>query len=322
MGFIDAVKDQFLDVIEYTDQSNKLIVWKFKRDSGNNELKQNSKVIVRESQAVAFIKGGQLADILGPGTYPLNTENFPVLSTLKAFPYLFTSPVISDVYFISTKRFVDNKWATKNPILKRDTDMKMIRLRAFGKFAFKIIDPELFMKEIFGTKCLVLSYDIVGFLSSIVTESFATVIGETKMAVMDLASQYKILSNDVQDRCNKMAEQYGIEFSDILIENLSLPDEVEKLIDEQSGIGLASQDMDSFVQYNTMRAIQDAAKQNGGLAGIGAGVSLGNKMMDNFDSKNNSKSNVEQLREYKSLLDDGIITQEEFDQKKKELLKL
>lgn len=321
MGIISAVKDQFLDVIEFNDQSNKLIVWKFKRDSGNNELKQGSKVIVREGQTVAFIKGGQLADMLEPGTYPLNTENFPVLSSLKAFPYLFTSPIISDVYYISTKRFIDNKWATKNPILKRDADMKMIRLRAFGKFSFRVTNTELFMKEIFGTKGLVMSFDIVNYLSSIVTESFACVIGESTMAVMDLASKYKTLSNDVKDRCNETATQYGIEFSDIIIENLSLPDDVEKLIDEQSGIGLASQDMNSFVQYNTMRAIQDAAKQDGGLASIGASVSLGNRMMDNFE-KTDRTNNVDKIREFKKLLDEGIITQEEFDKKKKELLEL
>ena len=133
MGLLDAVKDQFLDVIEYVDESHKLIVSKYQRESGNNELKQGSKVIVRESQSVVFLKGGKLADILPPGTYSLTTNNFPVLSSLKAFPYLFVSPVIADVYFVSTRQFIDNKWATKNPIMKRDKDFNMVRIRSFGK---------------------------------------------------------------------------------------------------------------------------------------------------------------------------------------------
>lgn len=128
MGLLDAVKDQFLDVIEYVDQSNKLIVSKYQRESGNNELKQGSKVIVRESQNAVFLKGGKLADILPPGTYSLTTDNFPVLSSLKAFPYLFVSPVIADVYFVSTRQFIDNKWATKNPIMKRDKDFNIVLL--------------------------------------------------------------------------------------------------------------------------------------------------------------------------------------------------
>ena len=163
MGLLDAVKDQFLDVIEYVDQSNKLIVSKYQRESGNNELKQGSKVIVRESQNAVFLKGGKLADILPPGTYSLTTDNFPVLSSLKAFPYLFVSPVIADVYFVSTRQFIDNKWATKNPIMKRDKDFNMVRIRSFGKFAFRITDVSAFMREIFGTKGIVMTYDIVPF---------------------------------------------------------------------------------------------------------------------------------------------------------------
>ena len=157
MGLLDVIKDQFLDVIEYEDKSNKLIVTKFRRESGNDELKQGTKVIVRESQSAVFLKGGQLADVLPPGTYSLTTDNFPVLSTLKAFPYLFTSPVIADLYFVSTRQFVDNKWATKTPIMKRDNEFNMVRIRAFGKYAFRITDVSAFMREVFGTKGIVVA---------------------------------------------------------------------------------------------------------------------------------------------------------------------
>lgn len=324
MGLLDIVKDQFLDVIEYEDKSNKLIVSKFQRESRNNELKQGSKVIVRESQCAVFLKGGQLADILLPGTYSLSTDNMPVLSTLKAFPYLFASPVITDLYFVSTRQFIDNKWATKNPIMKRDNDFNMVRIRAFGKFAFRITDVATFMRDIFGTKGIVMTYDIVEYLSSMVTEAFSTTVGETGMSVLDLATEYRKFSVLIQEKLNEQIKNIGVQFSDILIENVSLPDEVEKLIDEQSGIGMAKQDMESFMQYQTARAMRDASKQKGGLAGLGAGMALGNTMAHTVENVTNSasegKSKVEQLRELKSLLDEGILTQEEFDDEKKQIL--
>ena len=324
MGLLDVVKDQFLDVIEYEDVSNKLIVYKYQRESGNNELKQGSKVIVRESQSAVFLKGGQLADILSPGTYSLNTDNMPVLSTLKAFPYLFVSPVIADLYFVSTRQFIDNKWATKNPIMKRDSEFNMARIRAFGKFSFRITDVALFMREIFGTKGIVLTYDIVSYLSSMVTEAFSVAIGESQLSVLDLAAEYRKIATMMQERLNEQTGAIGVQFSDILVENVSLPDEVEKLIDEQSGIGMAKQDMDAFMQYQTARAMRDASKQKGGLAGLGAGMALGNTMAKNIqnvtETQEQSKSKAEQLRELKSLLDEGILTQEEFDAEKKTIL--
>lgn len=324
MGLFDALKDQFLDVIEYVDESNKLIVSKYQRESGNNELKQGSKVIVRESQSAAFLKGGKLADVLPPGTYSLTTDNFPVLSSLKAFPYLFASPVIADVYFVSTRQFVDNKWATKNPIMKRDKDFNMVRIRAFGKFAFRVSDVPTFMREIFGTKGIVMTYDIVEYLSSMVTEAFSITVGESERSVLELATEYHNLSDEIQQRLNAQAESIGIQFSDLLIENISLPDEVEKLIDEQSGIGMAKHDMASFMQYQTARAMRDASQQEGGLAGLGAGMALGNTMAQGIQSAANpaeaSKTRVERLRELKELLDEGILTQEEFDAEKKAIL--
>lgn len=324
MGFFDLIKEQFLDVIEYEDKSNKLIVAKFNRESGNNELKRGSKVIVRESQCAIFLKGGQLADILRPGTYSLNTDNMPVLSTLEAFPYLFTSPVISDLYFISTRQFIDHKWATKNPIMKRDKDFNMVRIRAFGKFAFRIVDVDIFMREIFGTKGIVMTYDIAQYLSSMVTEAFGATIGETNMSALDLAVEYRKLALSIQEGLNEQTKKIGVQFSDIIIESISLPDEVEKMIDEQSGIGVAKQDMESFMQYQTARAMRDAAKQKGGLAGLGAGVALGNTMARSIDDttkpSNQHKNKAEQLRELKSLLDDGILTEEEFKTEKKRVL--
>lgn len=326
MGLFDAVKDQFLDVIEFEDVSNKLIVYKFKRSSGNNEIKQGSKVIVRESQCGAFLKGGQLADVFGPGTYELTTDNFPILSTLKAFPFMFASPVIADLYFVSTRQFIGNKWATKSPVIKRDSEMNMIRLRSFGQFGFRIVDVERFMKEVFGTMGIVMSFDIIQYLSSMITEAFADVVGAVNMSILDLAAHYRELSVEVLKVANEKAMPLGIKISDVIIESLTLPEEVEKMVDEQSGIGLAKQDMATYMQYNTTKAMRDAAQQSGGLAGLGAGMAFGNQIANTVSQstvkEESSEGMVEKLREMKSLLDEGILTQEEFDTKKKQILGL
>lgn len=325
MGILEMLRDQFLDVIEYVDKSNKIIVTKFRRESGNNELKQGSKVIVREGQAAIFLKGGQLADILYSGTYTLDTDNMPILSTLDAIPYFFSSPVVADLYFVSTKQFIDNKWATKNPIMKRDLDFNMVRIRAFGKFAFRISHVSSFMMEIFGSKGMVMTYDIVTYLASLVGETFSVVVGESELSVLDFATAYREFSIKIRERLNGQMESQGIEFSEILIENISLPEEVEKLIDEQSGIGAARQDMRSFMQYQTARAMRDLAGKDSGLGGLGAGMAFGRTMVQNIQDmggqKEEKKSRTEQLRELKSLLDEGILTQEEFEAEKKEILK-
>ena len=188
----------------------------------------------------------------------------------------------------------------------------MVRIRSFGKFAFQITDVGLFMREIFGTKGIVMTYDIVEYLSSMVTEAFATAVGESTVSVLDLSADYRKLSTSIQANLNSQTQMIGVQFSKVMIENISLPDEVEKLIDEQSGIGMASRNMDSFVQYQTARAMRDAAQQEGGLAGLDAGLALGNSMAQNINENLQTtapaKSKVEQLRELKGLLDDGILT--------------
>lgn len=320
MGWI---KDQFLDVIEYIDESDKILVHKY-NDRPTNEIKQGAKAIIREGQCGVFVKGGQIADIWKPGTYKLNTENLPVLSSIMAFPHLFNSPIKSDFYFVSTKQSTDNKWATKNPIMMRDKDFGVLRLRAFGTFSFKIVDVEMFMKEVFGSQKKVMTWDIVEYLGSYVPTAFSEAISELNIPALDLASKYKKIGQDVKDRVNEECKNLGIEFINVNVENISLPDEVEKLIDEQSGIGLAAKDMATFAQYQSVRAMRDASKQEGGLAGLGAGVALGNQMVNNIQQSQSEekKDPVTEIKKYKELLDAGAITQEEFDAKKKQLLDL
>lgn len=315
--------NQFMDVVEYVDPSDKILVSKFHRP--DNEIKEGSKLIVRESQCAIFVCEGQIADVFGPGSYTLSTGNLPILSTLEAFPYAFHSPIRSDLYFISLKQFTNNKWGIKRPLIKRDKEFNMVRLRSFGKFSFAITDVRQFMKEVFGTQKIVLTYDIIQYLSSIVSEAFITVMGESTDSVLDLTTKYSEYGKDVLSAANEKAEPLGLVFTNVIIESISLPEEVEKMIDEQSGIGMAGKNMETYMQYETVQAMRDAARQTNGLAGVGASAALGKTIASSMQAQTATTSSidpVEEIRKYKALLDDDIITKEEFEQKKQELLGL
>ena len=323
MGFGDFVKGQFIDVIEHVDESNKLLVYKWERYG--DEIKQRASLIVREGQAAVFVHKGQIADVILPGSYKLDTNNLPVLSSLAALPRLFNSPIKSDLYFINTTQFIGNRWGTKNPIMMRDADFGFVRVTAFGVYSFRVKDAAVFIREVFGARKMNMTYDILQYLNSFVSESIAEVIAKSETPILDLAVNYRGLSTMLREKVNEKATFLGLEIIEAVVENVSLPPEVEKAIDEQSGIGLASKNMDTFVQYQTVRAMRDASKQQGGLAGLGAGMAFGKKIAETIETpaaNTNGINPVEKLREYKSLLDEGIITQEEFDTLKKQLLKI
>ena len=323
MGFGDFVKGQFIDVIEHVDESNKLLVYKWERYG--DEIKQGASLIVREGQAAVFVHKGQIADVILPGSYKLDTNNLPVLSSLAALPRLFNSPIKSDLYFINTTQFIGNRWGTKNPIMMRDADFGFVRVTAFGVYSFRVKDAAVFIREVFGARKMNMTYDILQYLNSFVSESIAEVIAKSETPILDLAVNYRGLSTMLREKVNEKATFLGLEIIEAVVENVSLPPEVEKAIDEQSGIGLASKNMDTFVQYQTVRAMRDAYKQQGGLAGLGAGMAFGKKIAETIETpaaNTNGINPVEKLREYKNLLDEGIITQEEFDALKKQLLKI
>lgn len=324
MGLRNFIRGQFLDTIEYVDSSDKVIIYKYIRESGDNEIKNGSQVIVREGQQAVFLSKGQLADILSPGTWTLNTENLPILSSFAAIGHLFNSPIKADLYFIGTHQYTGNKWATKNPVILRDPDLGVVRVRSFGQYSFRIINSALFMEEVFGSKGLVLTWDIISYLSSMIAESFAQILSGLSLSVFDLGTKYKDIGTQMREILNERAGEIGVEFANIVIENISLPDEVEKYIDEQSAIGLAKTDMNSFMQYQTARAMRDAAKQNGGIAGAGLGVALGNQIAGSVQrtSGTGEVSLADRMRELKTLLDEGLITEEEYSQKKKQILNL
>lgn len=334
MGLSDFIKGQFIDVIEHVDESNKLLVFKFTRQG--DEIKQGANLIVRNGQAAVFIHRGRIADIFLPGNYKLNTGNLPILSSLRAITTLFNSPIKSDLYFVNTTQFIGNKWRTKNPILMRDNDLGMARVTAFGTYSFRVDNVELFMNEVFGARKLDMTYDILEFLESFISESVAEAIAQSGVAILDLAMNYRSLADSVCKYVSNKAGKFGLIISETAIENISLPEEVEKLIDEQSGIGMASKNMDNFMKYQTARAMRDSSKQRGGfggfggfggLSGLGTGFAFSNHIFKTVENSlnntgDNDDKNIDQLREYKKLLDEGIITEEEFKKAKKQILGL
>ncbi len=291
MGFWDKLGGEFIDIIEWTDDSPDTMVWKFERFQ--NEIKYGAKLTVRESQKAVFINEGQLADVFSPGMYTLETSNMPILSTLNGWKYGFNSPFKVDVYFVSMRHFTDLKWGTKNPLMLRDPEFGPVRLRAFGTYAVRVEDAGKFVKEIVGTDSHFTTDEITDQLRNLVVTRFADALGESKIPVLDLASNYNEISEFVTKQIAPEFSGYGIELTKLLVENISLPPEVEKALDTRSSMGIIG-DMNTFTRYQAANAIPDVAKNPGagGLAaggmGMGMGFGLANQMGNAFQPQQQS----------------------------------
>ena len=315
---------QLIDVVEYLEENNKQIVWKYARQG--NEIKHGARLIVRPGQAAILVCRGQLADVFGPGHFVLKTKNLPILSTLIAIPFGFNSPIKSDVFFIDTTQFFGMHWETDSPILKRDPEMGMVRISARGTYAFQITQPGRFLTEMYGARKMDNTAEISAYLSSFVAEAVAQCIGEMRISVLDLAMNFRNMSQSVSEFAAEKAEKLGIAIPEATIDGIILPKEVEKLIDEQSGIGLAARNMDNFMQYQTARAMRDAARQSGGLAGLGASFALGDQITRTTQQavsgggKSGEKDIPAQLREWKRMVSEGVLTEQEFEAMKSRIL--
>lgn len=271
MGFI---KRQFLKVIEWQDVTKDTIVYKFPMD-GRSIIMNKSSLTVRESQVAIFVNEGQIADIFTPGRYDLTTANLPVLTELKSWKYLFDSPFLSDVYFVNTKQFINQKWGTANPIAIRDKDFGMIRIRGFGTFAYKVGDPKKFLKELFGTNSSFRTQDITDYLKSILLSAVTDTIAESKIPALDLPANLQELNSQSFDKIKLQLESLGIELTNFNIENISFPEEIEKHMDTRASMGVLSDEMDTFIKYQSAYAIRDAAQNQGGMSNLGVGLGTG-----------------------------------------------
>jgi membrane protease subunit (stomatin/prohibitin family) len=286
MGLFDKIKGEFIDVIEWTDNTSDTIVWKFPRYQ--NEIKMGAKLTVRESQVAVFMNEGQIADVFQPGLYTLQTQNMPIMTTLKSWAMGFNSPFKADVFFVNTKQFNNQKWGTKNPIMLRDVEFGPVRLRAFGSFAFKVADAKLFIKEIAGTDSEFTTDEINEQMRNIAVSRGMDAIAESKIPVLDLASNYDEVSKLITDKIRPEFNEIGLNLTKFLIENISLPPEVEAALDKRSSMGIIG-NLGAYTQFQAANAMEDAAKnQNGGImgAGIGAGLGfgMGNQMGNAFQN--------------------------------------
>jgi membrane protease subunit (stomatin/prohibitin family) len=274
MGILDRLSPtaQFIEVIEWLDDSSDTMLYRFPvRDQ---EIKNGAQLIVRESQAAVFVHEGQIADVFGPGRFSVDGGNTPILSKLGAWKYGFNSPMKSEVYFVNTKQFTDLKWGTSNPVMMRDTDFGMVRLRAFGIYSMRVADPRELIKQIAGTNARFVTEDIEGQLRRTLVSGFSDALGESKIAALDLASNYDELGQFAKNKLQDEFKTLGLELTKFTVENISLPEEVEKAMDQRTQMGVLG-DMSKYTQFQAAQAMRDAAQNEGGGAGLGAGLGAG-----------------------------------------------
>ena len=320
-----------MEVLEFLDPTGQTMV-KRMPDSGEFEVKWGAQLTVRESQTALFFRDGKALDVFGPGRHVLQTQNIPLITKMVTqLGYGTDSPFRAEVYFLNMKLFPNLKWGTKQPILFRDSELQMIRLRSFGILSIQISDPSLFLNKVVGTQGLYSDTDIEDYLRNIIITRFTDVLGNQLKSVFDLPSDYNELSIVVRTNIQKDLEGLGIKIHDFLINSISVPNEVQEMIDSRAGMA-AIGDMDQFLKYKAALAMEAAADNPGGEAstgvGMGAGMGMGfmlpqmlsGAMQSGYGQGQQSVSPMDKLKKLKELLDIGALSQEEYDNKRKKLL--
>ena len=342
MGLMDWGKAQFIEIIEWLDDSNDILAWRF--PVRNQEIKNNAKLVVRESQEATFVHEGQFTDTFAPGTHTLSTKNMPILADLQGWKYGFESPFKSEVYFTNTRLYNDLGFGTPNPIMMRDADFGMLRIRAFGIYSIRVKDSKKFLKELVGTNGVYTKDDITEQLRKSLISKFTDALGEAKIPALDLAAKYDELSDLLRQKMDPEFQTMGLECSKLFIENISLPEEVEAMMDKRTQLGIMAPVMGTYTQMQVADSIPLAAQNPGGLAGmgmgLGMGVGMGNMMgqqmggaMQNLGGQMAqagtapaapaaaAKTVKEELTELKDLFDSQLISQQEFDAQRAAIMK-
>lgn len=271
----DFLKGEFIDVISFLDDTRDTMVWRFERRG--QAIKYGAKLTVREGQAAVFVHEGQLADVFGPGLYMLETNNMPIMTTLQHWDHGFSSPFKSEVYFINTTRFNDLKWGTKNPIMTRDPEFGPVRLRAFGTYSMRVSDPAVFLREIVGTDGEFTADEISYQIRNIIVQEFSQVIARSGIPVLDMAANTADLGKIVTTAINPTIAGYGLILPEFYIENISLPEEVEKVLDKRTSVGIAG-DLNKYMQFNAAEGIANPASGAGAMMGAGMAAGMGAAM--------------------------------------------
>lgn len=275
MGILDIFKSQLIDVIEWTDSSANTMVHRY--DNNGKEIMMGAQLTVRESQVAVMVNEGQIADVFAPGRYELSTQNMPIMTALQSWKFGFNSPFKAEVYFINTKQFLDRKWGTSNPIMMRDAEFGMVRLRAHGIYSFRVQDPVAFLKEVFGTSAYMTVEGVEGQVKRTLVSGLSDAIAQSKIPALDLAANYDELSQYALQALAPRIESLGLKLESFVIESITLPQEVEQAMDRRTSMGVVG-DLNKYTQFQAAEAMRDAANNQGGTAGMGAGMGAGMMM--------------------------------------------
>ncbi|HNX95758.1 MAG TPA: SPFH domain-containing protein [Holophaga sp.] len=345
MGLMDWGKAQFIEIIEWLDDSNDILAWRF--PVRNQEIKNNAQLVVRESQEATFVSEGQFTDTFQPGTHTLSSRNMPILADLKGWKYGFESPFKSEVYFTNTRLYNDLGWGTPNPIMMRDADFGVLRIRAFGIYSIRVKDSKKFLKELVGTNGVYTKDDITEQLRKSLVSKFTDVLGEAKIPALDLAANYEELSELLRQKMDPEFQTMGLECSKLFIENISLPEEVEAMMDKRTSVGLMAPVMGAYTQMQVADSIPLAAQNSGGMAGMGMGLGMGVGMGNMMGAQMGgamqqmgqapfpagtapsapaapaapAKTLKEELTDLKDLFDSQLISQAEYDAQRANIMK-
>ncbi|MHA6824109.1 SPFH domain-containing protein [Ralstonia pseudosolanacearum] len=340
MSLSSFIKKQFIDILQWTESDDGVLAWRYPMQ--DMEIQNGGSLTVRDSQMAMFVNEGQIADVFGAGMFKLNTHTLPVLTYLKNWDKLFESPFKSDVYFFSTRQQLGRRWGTPQPVTVRDKDFGMVRLRAFGVYAYHVTDPKLFYQQVSGTRDLYTVDDMEQQLGPVIMGAMATAFGESGVSFVDLAANQTLLSNKVREALLPQFTQYGLALDSFQVSSVTLPDELQAALDRRISMDMTG-DMQRFTQYQTAESLPLAARNEGGFAGTGAGLTagmvLGQTMAENLRTSLQGNAGAApaaqpaapasptaddpaaRLAKLKELLDKGLITQADFDAGKAAVLK-
>jgi len=337
MSIGSFIRKQFIDVLEWDQQDDDVLMWRYPMQ--DNEIQNGGVLTVRDGQVAIFVNEGQVADVFTPGKYTLTTQTLPVLTNLKNWDKFFASPFKSDVMFFSTRLQLGRKWGTPQPITLRDADFGMVRLRAFGMYSYQLSDAKAFYQEITGANPSYSTEQVEPQLRNLIISNISSGIASSKIPFLDLAANQGVMGDQLKEALTPLFSRYGLKLDAFVVENVSLPDELQKAIDTRISMGMMG-DLNKFTQYQTATAIPLAAQNEGGIAGVGAGLAAGlgmGQLMANAlqgatgqvpapstPASSPASAGVDivaRLSQLKALLDQGLITQVDFESAKTEILK-
>ncbi|MFM0738858.1 SPFH domain-containing protein [Paraburkholderia xenovorans] len=331
MSFVSFIRKQFVDVLQWTEERDGILAWRYPMQ--DQEIQYGGQLTVRESQMALFINEGRIADVFGPGLYTLTTRTLPVLTSLRNWDKLFQSPFKSDVYFFSTRLQLGRRWGTPQPVTIRDSEFGLVQVRAFGIYSYRVVDVPAFHREISGTREIYTVDDLEQQLRNLVVTAMSVAFGSADVAFVDMAANQELLSQRIGHALAPVFARYGVALDSFTVQSVSLPDALQKALDARISVGVSG-DLNKFAQYQAAQSIPLAAQNESGIAGVGAGIAagaaIGKSMIDALNqpaqahaetpASTASNDYVERLQQLKTLLDKGLVTEDDYAKAKAEIL--